>query len=214
MRYVSRNEAVEIDRRATSEQGIPILTLMENAGGAVAEHVRALCSTGKEKVSVLCGGGNNGGDGFVCARHLHAKGFPVTVIILTSADSISPESPAGVNFAALKEADVPSLVVEEIALFKNILNQCDIVVDAVFGTGLSRPPSGFVKEAIDAVNGAGKKVVAVDIPSGLDCDTGAPLGSAIKASLTVAMGFPKIGFRSASAIPYIGEVVVAEIYRP
>ncbi|OHB74155.1 MAG: NAD(P)H-hydrate epimerase [Planctomycetes bacterium RBG_16_59_8] len=204
-RHVTRAEMVEIDRRATESDGIPVLTLMENAGLAVADRVERLRKVSGGGVLVVCGKGNNGGDGFVCARLLQQRGIPVTVVLAAERSSIDPASPAGVNLAAISVTDATRL--------RQLLDETGIVVDALFGTGLSRPPEGAALEAIRTINEAGKPVVAIDIPSGLDGDTGEPLGEAIRATVTVTMGFPKIGFRNPAARAFTGEIVVADIYR-
>lgn len=211
--YVTRSEAAEIDRRATEERGIPVTVLMENAGRAVAEKASAMRRKSEDRVLVLCGKGNNGGDGFVCARLLALRGIPVTVALMAAPSAFDRASAAGSNLEALTTSAVPVEIPSRRRDLEDLLARHEIVVDAIFGTGLSRPSEGFGREAIDAVNASGKPVLAVDVPSGLDCDTGRPLGVAVRAAATVTMGFPKAGFRASSAREFTGEVIVADIYR-
>lgn len=185
---VTRAQMREIDRLAIEEYGIPSLALMENAGVAVAREVEAL---GAHRVLVVCGAGNNGGDGYVAARHLANHG--VLVQILAAAE---PKGDAAIMARPARR-------------LCGTVGSPDAIVDALFGTGLTRPIEG---DWIARINGAGVPVVAADIPSGLDADTGLPLGDAVRATVTVTMGLPKVGFARATA--YVGRVVVADIGFP
>jgi NAD(P)H-hydrate epimerase len=192
MRFVSREEIEAIDLRAQTEFGIPTDVLMENAGRAVAQEVLRR-TTGP--VVVVCGKGNNGGDGFVAARHLVEGGRPVTVHLLAAPD---PDTAAGRNWAKVRSRVGP---------FSE-----GVIVDAIFGTGLRRSVTGESLRVIEEINRRTTFVIAVDLPSGLDANRGVPLGAAVEADLTVTMGLPKIGFRGAEQ--YTGEVVVADIGYP
>ncbi|MBI2901195.1 MAG: NAD(P)H-hydrate epimerase [Planctomycetes bacterium] len=192
MRFVTREEIEEIDRRAQAEFGIPAETLMENAGAAAAREVLARTSG---PVVVVCGRGNNGGDGFVAARHLHEAGRFVRVHILSVPEA---DTPAGRNF-------------EKVRRLCGEFSK-GAIVDAIFGTGLRRPVEGKYRAAIEEINRRKEFVLAVDVPSGLDANSGRPLGAAVEAAVTVTMGLPKVGFRGAER--YTGEVVVAEIGYP
>jgi NAD(P)H-hydrate epimerase len=197
MRHVTRAEIEEIDRRAQVEFGIPAETLMERAGKAVADAVS------RGPVVVLCGKGNNGGDGFVAARHLAERGLDVRVYAVAEPD---PSTPAGRHRARL------AIPVRPLGEFDG--SGARVVVDALFGTGLRRPVEGEIAVVIRALNALDVEVVAVDIPSGLDADTGRPQGVAVKATLTVTMGLPKIGFKSKGAERFTGRVIVADIGYP
>jgi len=192
LRYASREEIEEIDRRAQTEFGVPADVLMENAGRAVAEEV--LRRT-QGPVVVLTGKGNNGGDGFVAARVLRERGRSVTVHLLSPPDL---DTPSGRNLERVR--DLCGEFVD------------GVVVDAIFGTGLRREVEGRIRAAIEEINRRTSPVISVDVPSGLDANTGRPLGVAVEADVTVTMGLPKIGFRGAER--YTGEVVVAEIGYP
>ena len=208
MRHVTREEMREIDRRAIEEHGIPVDTLMENAGRAVAEAVVERASR-ESPVTVLCGKGNNGGDGFVAARLLADEDFEVEVIALEK--SYDPSTATGRNWEAARGDD-------RIHFAGRIKRRpMAVFVDALFGTGLTREVRGFARELIEHVNSRDRRwfpVVAVDIPSGLDANTGRVLGAAIEASVTVTMGLPKAGFRSKAARKHVGDLVVADIGFP
>ena len=213
---VTRKEMRELDRKATYLLSIPSVILMENAGRSVADIASGMVAYGGSIV-VVCGKGNNGGDGFVCARHLHIRGFNVKVVLLSNISDISIDSDAGINLNVLVNMKLPIMeLYDESNLHSiiDVINNSNLIVDAIFGTGLTREVGGFWKAVIDAINHSGKKVLSIDIPSGLDCDNGVPLGIAIRADKTVTVGLPKIGFQKTTAREYTGEVVVADIGVP
>jgi NAD(P)H-hydrate epimerase len=206
-RTVTAAEMRAIDRAAIEGLGIPALALMENAGRAVADAVAAACPAGG-LVAVLCGHGNNGGDGLVAARHLVGRGYAVTCRHVGG----EPRGDAAVHAAvwramgfALDPAD-PGLGAW--------LAAADVVVDALLGTGLSgevRPPYAA---AIAALNAAGRPVVAVDLPSGLDADDGRVLGACVRATTTVTFALRKRGCMRGAGPAHCGAVVVADIGIP
>jgi NAD(P)H-hydrate epimerase len=207
-RAVTRAEMREIDRRAIEERGIPADVLMENAGRAIADVVSERVSPACPVIAV-CGRGNNGGDGFVAARLLAERGFEVEVLPLE--EGYDESTPAGRAAKAAFERDD----IEFVSRLKKRAMAC--VIDAIFGTGLSRDVSGRERDLILEINRLPRDyfpVVAADIPSGLDADTGRPLGAAVKASATVTMGFPKIGFSEPGAGAFVGELIVADIGFP
>jgi NAD(P)H-hydrate epimerase len=222
----SRAGLRELDRRAVEQYHLPILVLMENAGRAVAHAaLRHLAAAGAtRRVLILAGPGNNGGDGLVAARHLHNAGIAVTVLLLTPRE-------------LYKDAAATQLViVEAMKLPLEILSPGhpelrdwlvealpeDLIIDALFGTGLSRPPDGLAAEVITAANKSGHPVLAVDIPSGLDCDTGLPAGqptasgggadTVIHALETISFCGSKKGFPQAR--PFTGKITIADIGAP
>ena len=170
MKVVTAAEMREIDRVTIEEMGLPALVLMERAGAAVAAKAEELLS-GK-KVLVLCGSGSNGGDGLVAARHLFNKGYHVNVLLLASSDRLSPDCKKQYQIA--KKMDVPMD-------FRTTLSSSDLhgtlVIDAVFGTGLSRAVSGEMAAMFRLVNKSPVSVIAVDIPSGISSDSGEILRS-------------------------------------
>ena len=215
LRPLSREEVRSIDVRASQECGMPTIVLMENAGRGAAEVVRdrlAREGSGLTRVVVLCGPGNNGGDGAVVVRHLDLWGFAVRVFWI--ADPSQLKGDAAVQWAILKRAGLDPIEWREGALLDAPLAEADVVVDALLGTGLTRPVEGPLRAAIEAVNRAGKPVLALDLPSGLDADEGVPLGVAVRATVTATFVAPKRGFGAAGASDYTGEVVVVDIGAP
>jgi NAD(P)H-hydrate epimerase len=225
---LSRAEVRDLDRRAIHEYGVPGVVLMENAGRGAAELLLRL-NPDRRPVLVLCGPGNNGGDGFVMARHLQNAGVDVTVWLLApmphvcvdSHPELSPD--ASVNYriwfnssgplglVAINSAADESLPV---GWTDELTNRNGWIVDAMFGTGLTRAMSAPFGEAAARVNASGRPVLAVDIPSGLDCDTGEPLGPTIKATHTATFVAPKKGFLNPNAKRWLGEVHVIDIGAP
>lgn len=192
MKYLSVREAQDLDRRAQGQFHIPSILLMEHAGKAVADEAEKLGSS----FVIVAGTGHNGGDGLVTARHLHNRGHRVEIVPFKRLE--------GIQFEMVSALKIP--IVREL--------RASVVVDALFGIGLNRNVTGPAADLIERLNASGKKIVAVDIPSGLDGDTGQPRGCAVKADVTVTMGFPKLGFKKGPAKEYIGRLVVADIGYP
>jgi NAD(P)H-hydrate epimerase len=222
--YLSRDEVRELDHRAIHDYGVPGVVLMENAGRGCAELLMQLNPHRKPTV-ILCGPGNNGGDGFVIARHLDNHGWPVEVWLF--ADSQRLTGDAAVNYRPLGPSGIPVYPYPD--WFASGMGdgkyQADLaaaparwancwVVDALFGTGLSRGIGAPVELAVAAVNASRAMVLAVDIPSGLDCDTGEPLGPTVRASHTATFVALKAGFRNPKAREWTGEVHVIDISAP
>jgi NAD(P)H-hydrate epimerase len=213
---LTRAQIRELDRRAIEEFGVPGVVLMENASRGLLEAVRRAYPdhTGR-RIVIVAGTGNNGGDGFALDRHLFNAGLDCVTVIV--GDPASVRGDARVNLDILARMDRAPRTVDAPAL-REALRGAGLIVDALLGTGLSRPVEGVYREAIGAIDAAresGVPVVAVDIPSGLDADTGEPLGAAVRADLTVTFVAPKTGFDSPSAAEYLGRVeVVREIGIP
>jgi|RhiMethySRZTD1v2_1073278.scaffolds.fasta_scaffold85399_3 NAD(P)H-hydrate epimerase len=209
---LSRDEVRELDRRAIQEYGVPGVVLMENAGRGAAELLLRL-NADRQPVLILCGPGNNGGDGFVMARHLQNAGIEVDVLLFGSVDRLSPDAKVNGQIwqksAALWKVDPAGRLDADIR--RIIASAQGWIVDALFGTGLTRALTAPYDEVVAAVNASGRPVLAVDIPSGMDCDTGEPLGQAIKAAHTATFVTLKKGFLSPKAKPWLGEVHVIDI---
>jgi len=212
---MSRDEVRAIDNWAINTLGISGVVLMENAGRSCAELIKEkLGNVANPKVCIFCGTGNNGGDGYVIARHLLKDRYKVSVIIV--GDSSKIKGDAKINLDILKRLGQP---IERLDIqkdnipsrVKDFASGADMLVDAIFGTGLSGQLSNEYRQLIENINAHGRPVLAVDIPSGLDCDTGQPLGAAVKAAYTVTFVAVKKGFTSANAAPYTGEIFVASI---
>jgi NAD(P)H-hydrate epimerase len=207
--FLSRDEVRSLDDRASAEYGLPGIVLMENAGRGTAELLLRLGIGGP--VVICCGRGNNGGDGFVIARHLDNHHVPVRVLVFAREADLRGD--AAVNHGVLARSDVP-IVHAPLATLAEELAAGNWVVDALFGTGLTgavRPPFDHV---IAAINGCPARILAVDIPSGLDCDTGLPLGPTIKAHHTATMVAQKKGFVQPGARDWLGDVHVIDIGLP
>ena len=192
----------EADRLAVAG-GVAGITLMENAGRAVARQAGKMVPAGAT-IAIVCGPGNNGGDGFVAARLLQKRGFSITVTLLGERDALRGDAALA---AALWEGRV-----HEAAAFTP--EHADLIVDALFGTGLARPLDGIAAALIARINASGCPVLAVDLPSGLDGDTGRSLGSAIKATATVTFFRLKPCHLLVPGRQFCGEVVVADIRIP
>src|ERR1700687_3005278 len=205
-----------IDRLTVSRFGIPVLLLMENAGRAVAEAVRLLRARrhGTVRVIVLCGSGHNGGDGVVAARYLHNWGYRVHVWWIKNPERWEDDILRHYRMAKL--SGVPFKSFQKVPARQRIpqLRKADILIDALLGTGTRGEIRGLYREVIECTNGAARPVIAVDIPSGLDADSGQPLGIAVKAKLTVTMAAAKSGLLKAAARPFTGRLIVADIGVP
>lgn len=211
LRPLTRAEVRSIDATAADAIGLPTLVLMENAGRGAAERLRARLRPG-DRVAIACGPGNNGGDGGVVARHLDAWGIPVVVHWLTDPSQLAGD--AATQRRVLTNAAIPEVVHLNATALASAWREADWVVDALLGTGLSRPVSGLLREAIESLNASGRPVLSLDLPSGLDADTGHPLGIAVRATLTATFVAPKLGFSAEGASGYTGTVEVVEIGVP
>jgi len=182
----------ELDRLATEKYGITQEILMENAGIASYDVIRQEMGIIKgKKFTVICGAGNNGGDGFVVARKLHSSGASVDVFLLS--DENSYKGAARQNLETIKKFPIIIKQITSIEEVKSSLEDADAIIDAIFGTGLSRPVEGLYLEVIRLINNSGKKVFALDIPSGINGDTGQEIGISVKADFTITFGLPKVG---------------------
>jgi NAD(P)H-hydrate epimerase len=217
IRPLSREEVRGIDARAAEELGMPTLILMENAGrGAAAWLVdRGVPRTARGLI--LCGPGNNGGDGGVVARHLDLWGYSVRVVWFARADRLRGD--AAVQFQILARTGFDQVCWDDERpvtpeRLDALLAEADWLVDALLGTGLTRPVEGMLGTVIEAMNRSGKPILALDLPSGLDADSGQPLGVAVRAGATVTFVAPKLGFAAPGADAYTGPVTVVDIGVP
>ncbi len=215
---LTREEMRELDRKAIEEYKIPGIVLMENAGRNVAEEVlQMIDNPQKVKVAILCGKGNNGGDGFVVARHLHNHSISLNVFLVAKISDILKDGDAGTNLQILLNMKIPVKEIFDIPGVNSILKELynyNILADALFGTGLSGDVREPFKTLIGGVNNLNKPIVSVDIPSGLDCNTGKILGVAIKAAKTVTFAIAKKGFYLNDGPSYTGKVIVSDISIP
>jgi NAD(P)H-hydrate epimerase len=215
MKLVSADTMRSLDRRAERDYGIKGLVLMENAGRGVAEIVTGECARVKgDRVAVIVGKGNNGGDGFVCARHLKNSGFNVTVISLADTGEIKGD--AGVNARIWERMGSVETVSKagDVKKHASTLKHSTVIVDGLLGTGIASPVRGVYAGVIDFMNELRKPIVAIDIPSGLDATTGRILGSCVKATVTATMGLPKMGLFVYPGRDFTGRVEVVGIGMP
>ncbi len=206
---ITRQQARELDRRAVEVYGMASIMLMENAGRGVADRLVALGIDGP--IVICAGGGNNGGDGFVVARHLDLRGFSVRVVLLADPEGLHGD--AALNFHVLKHSGVP-IVRPDVEELAGELAGCAWIVDALLGTGARGEPRAPFDRAIEAINASGVPTLAVDLPSGLDCDTGRPAMHTIRARHTCTFVAAKPGFYIAGAEQYTGTVHVCDIGAP
>jgi NAD(P)H-hydrate epimerase len=208
-RRLTRAQVREVDRLAIEEYHVPGIVLMENAARAVVDVARRMTESKPCEVAVVCGGGNNGGDGLAVARHLHNWGYQVLVI-----DGAAEfKGDALINSRIV---DAMGIDRDDVYNAEDFLNPhaIDFVIDALFGTGLTRPPTGDVATLIELINGCELPVLSVDLPSGLDCDTGEALGPCVRATTTVTFVAEKAGFANAASREYTGEIIVGDIGCP
>jgi NAD(P)H-hydrate epimerase len=207
---LSRDQIREVDRIAIEDYGIPGVVLMENAGRGVADTIERLGIEGP--VAIFCGAGNNGGDGFVIARHLRIRGHDVQLFVCADRARIRGDALVHLNIA-----ESMRLPIEWIATdieFSYALGGADWIVDALLGTGSIGEPRPPINVAIDLINQARAKRLAVDIPSGLDCDSGQPSQTTIRADHTCTFFAQKPAMSIPSARPFLGEVHVLDIGAP
>jgi len=211
---LTRDESRELDRRAREEFGMPGVVLMENAGRNVVDYLRARPLQGP--VLVCCGKGNNGGDGFVIARHLDNHRIPVQVLLCAEPEELKDDAKTNFNIivkSGLSISDLSKVSILDKSL-RTLMMSAEWIVDALFGTGLSGSVRAPFDKIIKEINHAAAHVLSVDIPSGLDCDTGQPLGIAVKAQHTVTFVGMKKGFVYPAAKKFLGNVYVADIGIP
>ncbi len=210
-RPLSARAMQALDRRASREFGIPSIVLMENAGRGAAEHIiRILRRRQDPRVIVVCGPGNNGGDGYVVARHLYLHGILVEVLCVAPVSQLKGD--ARVNAEMVQRSKIPCGCVGEVSdVVRRQISSADLVVDALFGIGLSRPLEAPFVDVIEAINSNARRVVALDVPSGLDATTGRVWGACVKADWTVTFQQPKTGLARGQGPVVAGRVLVSHI---
>ena len=209
---LTRNQVRRVDRMAMEDYGISGVVLMENAGRGVADLLAQRTPDGP--VVICCGTGNNAGDGFVIARHLEIRGIACRVLVW--ADPSKLRGDAAVNFRILQRTDVPIDIFadHDSARLESLLDGAAWIVDALLGTGAKGNPRPPLDRVIDQFNATGLPILAIDMPSGLDCDTGIPGSPTIRAVETCTFVAMKTGFTADSAKPYTGTIHVHQIGAP
>ena len=212
---LTRRQSREVDRIAIEEYGIPGMVLMENAARSLVDAIVDLLPASGGEIAVVCGPGDNGGDGLAAARHLRNGGHRVVIVLAAPPERFRGD--ASINLQIVGRSKTPCLYVDPATSDESVAVVCRaaLVIDAMFGTGLSRPPSDDVAGLIDACDGGRRPVVSVDVPSGMDCNTGLPLGThCVRATRTVTMATLKSGFADPASREWTGTVVVGDIGVP
>ena len=209
---LTRAQVREVDRRAINDYHIPSIVLMENAAIHVVQVLKEITGSKPLSVDIVCGGGNNGGDGLAVARHLHNASYRVRVLL-----AIDPEKYSGdalINYRVVDRMKIPMIPLTQI--LKHLASEEPrLIVDALFGTGLEQPPREESNLIINAMNDNSAPILAIDLPSGLDCDTGNPLGpSCVTAHTTVTFVAEKAAFANPRSKIYAHSVAVVDIGCP
>lgn len=217
MNLVTADEMRMLDQKAINEYGIPGIVLMENAGLAVVHVIKDHFSGSLERkrILVFAGKGNNGGDGFVVARHLANAGCDVKIFLLCKPEELQGD--ALINWKIARKMNIRYQLIisdRDLNVVKVGLMYTELLVDGIFGTGFKGGVQGTVAKLIDIVNETGKPVVAIDLPSGMEADTGRVIGPCIKAQYTVTLALPKVGLVLEPAAPFVGKLVTADISLP
>ena len=204
IRVFDRAAGRRLDAEATARYGIPGIVLMENAAAGAAEVAMKMLDRGT-RIALLCGPGNNGGDGWAMARHLHNAGCDVRII---------SRKPPPTEHDAFVNATIAERMGLEIHDTPNDLEHVDLIIDALIGTGLDRDVAGTLRDDIHLINTAGPPILAVDLPSGMDADTGQPLGAAVRATATATFAGWKRGFLELEALRWTGDIHTIDIGAP
>jgi len=213
IKIVSNDQMQAMDTKTIEKLGVPGMVLMENAGRQTYEFILEFISDLgiSGRIDIYCGGGNNGGDGYVIARHFYNNGYPVQILSIGNPDDLKGD--AKTNYLICKNYNIPNLIIKS----TDSLTEHDspgLIVDALLGTGIKGEVRGLYKEVIDFINESGAPVVSVDIPSGLNGDLPVVTGSAILADLTVTMALPKRAHLFYPAKKYVGLLDIADISMP
>jgi NAD(P)H-hydrate epimerase len=210
---LTRTQVRDVDRRAIDEFAIPGVVLMENAGLGCVKVLQSLVCNGL--VAIVCGKGNNAGDGFVIARHLDNQGVPIKLLLLGPPDELQGD--AGTNFTIAVKSRLPLLDFSkqfDATRFTSEISEAEWIVDALLGTGSFGAPRPPMDQAIRLMNEAKAKRMAVDLPSGLDCDTGEPAEPTFRAHHTCTFVAKKTGFDNPTAAAYLGQIHIVDIGAP
>ncbi len=206
---LTRAQVREIDRRSIEEFHIPGIVLMENAARTVAGFAfEAADNYPHEPAFVFCGPGNNGGDGLAAARHLHNKRMKVEIVLAVDPSTYQGDARTNWEIVQRMRISVRNTVPDYHG------TEVPIYVDALFGTGLTRSPQGVASDFIEHLNASGAYIIAVDLPSGLECDTGEPFKSCVRATETITFVAEKAGFANPVSKEYTGLITVADIGCP
>lgn len=216
IKQITSQQIQRLDSIAINQYKIDSLFLMENAGRSVADEVVSILKNKKiKKIAIICGKGNNGGDGFVAARYLINQGFEVKNFLLGKVKEITSDSRA--NLDMLLKSNQKILEIPNLKAFNSMeknIKDCSLIIDAIFGVGLKGKVKEPFKTVINFLNRSGKMVVSIDVPSGLDANTGLPLGVCVKADKTISFTLAKKGFFLNQGPDFVGKLKIAGIGIP
>lgn len=210
---ITAQQAKKIDKKAKDKFGISVLVLMENAGRAVAEEAMKMLRENKP-VAIFCGKGNNGGDGFVAARHLLVQGIKPDIFLAGYTCDVQNEAKVNLDILLKLKQKITEVDEKNLHLVKNKIYKYALIIDALLGVGLSGEVRGIFRDLIDIINLSKAKVLTVDIPSGLDATSGKVLGCCVKADRTVTFVAKKRGKVLGEGPKYCGRVVVKDLGIP
>ncbi|MFH0839226.1 MAG: NAD(P)H-hydrate epimerase [Candidatus Omnitrophota bacterium] len=215
MKRITAERMKEIDRKAQELYAIPGIILMENAGIQAAHQAVMMLENKPKKVCIFCGKGNNGGDGFVVARHLFNRNFKIKVLLIGRVNEIKRDAKINLDILLKMGVEVYELTGTFSRVFvKDALTHTSLIVDAIFGIGLKGTMPDNISEIINMINISKKPVLSIDIPSGLDSNTGRILGGCVKAARTITFGLPKKGFFRNKGPLHTGKISVVDISLP
>lgn len=206
--FLSVKQMRSLDAVTSEKYGISSIILMENAGQSLAgETVKTVSKLKNKRIAVVCGSGNNAGDGFVAARYLINRGFNVKVVLAKKKQSFF-KGDCKINFDILKKLKA------DISFERRHIKKAGLLIDAVLGTGLNGIVDGYTAEIIEEINASGAYVISADIPSGMNGDSGEAAGHAVKADKTVTFAFKKNAFKNMQAKRYTGKIITVDIGIP
>jgi len=214
MKLASSSQMRSIDKEAIESFGIPGVVLMENAGIKVFNHIMNFTESG-QNVCIVCGRGNNGGDGFAAARHLYSSDRNVSLYMVGGEEGLKGD--ALVNYNIIKKLGIPIEYINDTSQLSHLaegVKKCHLLVDGLLGTGIKGDVKPLYRDAIDIINKYAPSVISIDIPSGIDADTGKVLGAAVRARRTVTFQLPKVGLYMYPGAEYAGEVIIEDISIP
>lgn len=213
MKVVDTEKIGELDKRMLLDFGVDSKILMENAAISVVNFLfKEIGSLEDKKFLIFCGGGNNGGDGFAVARKLHSLKSFVKVYLLKEEENL--KGGAKINFEIIKKIGIPILKEIDLTKIKKEIEISEVIIDAIFGTGLKREIKGDIKEVINLMNNSNRYVLSIDIPSGINGDNGKEMGVSVKAKSTVTLGLPKLGNLLLPGFDRCGKLVLSLISYP
>ena len=216
MKLVTSAEMRNLELELARDYAIPTVLMMESAAKSVADECLSMLREHKiQPALIICGTGNNGGDGLAVARALFFENVPVKVVLV--GDELKLKGDAKINMDITSRLGIPMLVLkseEELPSLERLIGVSDIMIDALFGTGLDREVTGLYKAVIELINRAKKRVLSIDAPSGINSDTGEVMGAAVKANRTVTLGLPKIGLYHYPGCVFAGDIVIKNNFVP